>query len=158
MNERIRSRPSRADRPALSLGRYVRADATAITIAIAAVLLVGIIVLAGPARIGHLSVTNASEYDINIELTSGQSGTWLPFAVVGQRSTREFQDVLDQGDTWVFAVSAQGRTGGEITVSRTDLEAAGWKFTVPDSAIERIRQDGAPPSPCFAAQCPPSSR
>jgi hypothetical protein len=157
MNERTRSRPSRADRPARSLGRYVRADAAAIIIAIAAVLVVGLIVLAEPGRVGQLSVTNASEYDIGIEITSGEGGTWLPFAVIGQRSTREFQDVLDQGNTWVFSFRSQGRDGGEMTMSRADLAAAGWKITVPDTAIEQFRQDGAPPSPCFAADCPPSS-
>ena len=157
MNERTRARLSRADRPAPSIGRYVRADAAAILIAIASVLVVGLIVLAEPARVGQLTVTNPSEYDVAIELTSGESGTWLPFAVVGQRSTRQFQDVLDQGDTWVFAFRSQGRDGGEITLSRADLAAAGWNVTVPDAAIQQFRQDGAPPSPCFAADCPPSS-
>ena len=156
MNERTRSRPSRADRPALSFGRFVRADAVAIIIAIGSVLLVGTIVLADPARVSHLTVTNASEYDVNIKLTSGEGGNWLPFAVVGQRSIREFQDVLDQGDTWVFAFTPQGRGGGEITISRADLSAAGWKVAVPESVIERFRTMGAPPSPCFAADCPPS--
>ena len=156
MNERTRARP-RADRPARSIGRYVRADAVAIIIAIASVLVVGLIVLAEPARISHLTVTNSSEYDVAIELTSGESGTWLPFAVVGQRSTREFQDVLDQGDTWVFAFRSQGRDGGEMTLSRADLAAAGWNVTVPEATVEQVRGDGAPPSPCFAAECPPSS-
>jgi hypothetical protein len=156
MNERTRSRPSRADRPARSIGRYVRADAAAIIIAIASVLVVGVVVLAEPARVDRLTITNPSEYDISVDMTSGESGTWLPFAVVGQRSTRDYQQVLDQGDSWVFAFRSQGRDGGEVTVTRADLAAAGWKLTVPDSAIDRFRQDGAPASPCFATDCPAS--
>ena len=109
MNERTRSRPSRADRPG-SVDRPLRASRRRRHHHRhrAPCCVVGLIVLAEPARVGHLTVTNSSEYDVGIELTSGESGTWLPFAVVGQRSTREFQDVLDQGDTWVFALPLPG--------------------------------------------------
>src|SRR5712671_6945868 len=102
MNERTRSRPSRADRPARSFGRYVRADGLAIVIAIASVLLIGIVLLNGPARVDQVTVANPTDYEVSIQLASSTDGAWLPFAIVGLRSTREFSDVIDQGDTWVF--------------------------------------------------------
>src|SRR3954451_24950913 len=87
MNERTRSRPSRADRPARPFGRIVRADAVAIVIAIVGVMAVGIVLLSGPARIGHLTVENPTDYDLSIQLAPSTNAPWLPFAVVGQRST-----------------------------------------------------------------------
>ena len=57
MNERTRSRPSRADRPARSFGRYRasrrRRHRHRHRLR---VLVVGIVLLSGPARVGHLTV------------------------------------------------------------------------------------------------------
>jgi hypothetical protein len=153
MNERTRSRPSRADRPARPFGRIVRADAVAIVIAIVGVMAVGIVLLSGPARIGHLTVENPTDYDLSIQLAPSTNGPWLPFAVVGQRSTREFQDVTDQGDAWVFHFRAQGRDAGDLTVTKADLEAAGRHVTVPAAVVTRLQQLGTPASPCTGAAC-----
>ena len=154
MNERTRSRPSRADRPARPFGRFVRSDAVAIVIAIAAVLVVGIVLLAGPARVDRLTVANPTDYDLSIRLAPSTDGAWLPFAVMGASSTRQFRDVVDQGDTWVFHFRAQGRDAGDLTISRADLKASGWQVTIPDSVVTRLRQLGVPTSPCVSADCP----
>ncbi len=158
MNERTRARPSRADRPARSIGRYVRSDAVAIIIAIASVLVVGLVVLAGPGprRATSRSPTPASTTSPSSS-PPARAGRGSRSPSSGQRSTRQFQDVLDQGDTWVFAFRSQGHDGGEITLSRAELAAAGWNSPSPTRVIEQFRQHGAPPSPCIAADCPPSS-
>jgi hypothetical protein len=153
MNERTRSRPSRADRPARTLGRYVRLDALAIVIAIAAVLIVGIFLLDGPARVKHLTVDNPTDYDVSIQLASSPDGAWLPFAVLGLHATREFHDVVDQGDTWVFRFRAQGQDAGDLTISRDDLAAAGWQVTVPANVTTQLQQLGVPTSPCVSTDC-----
>ena len=154
MNERTRSRPSRADRPARSIGRILRADAVAIVIAIASVLVVGVVLLDGPARISRLTVANPTDYDVSIQLAPGADGAWLPLAVLGQRSTREVRDVIDQGDSWVFRFRAQGQDGGDLTISRAELAAAGWQVTVPATVTSRLQALGVPPSPCVSASCP----
>jgi hypothetical protein len=154
MNERTRSRPSRADRPARPFGRYVRADGLVIVIAIASVLLIGIVVLSGPARVDHVTVANPTDYDVSIQLASSTDGARMPFAVVGLRSTREFSDVIDQGDTWVFRFRAQGQDAGALTVTRADLQAAGWQVTVPASVATQLQSLGIPASPCVSADCP----
>ena len=81
MNERTRSRPSRADRPARPFGLIVRAEAVAIVIAIVGVMVVGIVLLSGPARVGHLTVDNPTDYDLSIQLGPSTNGAWLPFAI-----------------------------------------------------------------------------
>jgi hypothetical protein len=154
MNERTRSRPSRADRPARSFGRYVRADAVAIIIAIASVLVIGVVLLDGPARIDHLAIANPTDYDLTIQLAPDANSAWLPFAVIGQRTTREFHDVLDQGDSWQFRFRAQGEGAGAVTVSRSQLAADGWQLTVPESVVAQLQQLGVPSSPCTSADCP----
>jgi hypothetical protein len=154
MNERTRSRPSRADRPAQPIGRYLRADALAIVIAIAAVLVIGVFLLDGPARISRLTVANPTDYDVSVELAPTTDGGWLPLAVLGQRSTRDLRDVIDQGDTWVFHFRAQGQDAGDVTIARGDLAAAGWKVTVPASVTTQLQALGVPSSPCVSAGCP----
>jgi hypothetical protein len=153
MNERTRSRPSRADRPARPFGRIVRADAVAIVAAIIGVMVIGIVLLSGPARVGHLTVDNPTDYDVSIQLAPSANGPWLPFAVVGLRSTRDFQDVLDQGDSWVLRFHAQGQDAGDVTLTKADLQAADWHLTVPDTVVQRLQQLGVPTSPCISTDC-----
>jgi hypothetical protein len=153
MNERTRSRPSRADRPARSFGRLVRADAIAIVLATASVLVVGLVLLDGPARVDRVTINNPTDYDLTIQLSSGPDRAWLPLAVIGLRSTQEFHDVLDQGDSWVFGFRAQGRDGGDITVTRAQLEADGWQLTVPEDVVTQLQLLGAPKSPCVSTDC-----
>ncbi len=62
-------------------------------------------------------------------------------------STTSAADVIDQGPTWRFPFRAQGRDGGELRISRADLEQAGWSIGVPTPVIDRLRQQGAPPTP-----------
>jgi hypothetical protein len=131
----------------------VGADAVAIVIAIVGVMVVGIVLLSGPARVGHLTVDNPTDYDLSIQLAPSTNGAWLPFAVVGQRSTREFQDVTDQGDTWVFHFRAQGQDGGDLMLTKADLQAAGWHITVPATVVTQLQQLGTPASPCTDADC-----
>lgn len=153
MNERTRSRPSRADRPARTFGQYFPADAVAIVIAIAAVLIVGVVLLQGPARVSRVTIDNPTDYEVSIQLAPSTDGAWLPLAVLGLHATREFHDVVDQGDTWVFRFRAQGQDAGDLTISRGDLAAAGWQITVPASVTTRLQQLGVPTSPCTSTDC-----
>jgi len=114
---------------------------------------VGIVLLDGPPRVDHLTINNPTDYDLTIQLAPGPDRAWLPFAVIGLRSTREFHDVLDQGDSWEFRFHAQGQDGGNVTVTRAKLEADGWQLTVPDAVVTQLQLLGAPRSPCVSADC-----
>jgi hypothetical protein len=153
MSERTRSRLSRADRPARTIGSRLRADAVAIVIAISAVIAVGLLLLNEPARVDTITFSNASNYDVGIDVSSGDQRSWLPVAVVDVGTTRAYSDVLDQGDTWVFRFRAQGVDGGEVTIARDELAASGWKVAVPNDVIERLQAAGAPASACLSAAC-----
>jgi hypothetical protein len=153
MTERTRSRLSRADRPARSFGSYLRPDFVAIGLAVVAVMVIGLVILQEPARVGSLTLSNPSQYDVVVDVTSKDRASWLPLAVVDVGTTREYQEVLDQGDTWVFRFRAQGADGGETAVSRKDLVAAGWKYTIPNDVIQRLQAAGAPAGACLSATC-----
>src|SRR2546430_11210638 len=112
MTERTRSRLSRADRPARSF-RQLKSDTIAIAVAVIVVMLVGLIVLDGPSRVGRLTLANPSEFDIVVDVSSGDGVRWLPLAVLERGATRDYAGVLDQGSTWTFRFRAQGRDSGE---------------------------------------------
>ncbi len=49
-------------------------------------------------------------------------------------------EVIDQGDVWVFRFDSQGESGGELRLSRTELEAAGWRVSIPAEVGARLAQ------------------
>jgi hypothetical protein len=153
MTERTRSRLSRADRPARSFGSYVRPDLVAIALGVVAVLVFGLITLREPARVSTLTLSNPSSYDVTVDVSSKDGHSWLPLAVLDIGATRDYSEVLDQGDTWVFRFRAQGVDGGQAEVTRHDLAAAGWKYVVPNDVIQRIQAAGAPDAACVTSAC-----
>lgn len=103
------------------------------------------IVFRDPSSVERVRFDNPSGYDINVEIADGQSS--LPLGVAGQHCTAEFHDVLDPGDTWIVRFATQGRDGGEISVSRAQLERDAWTLRVPDEVIGHFTDAGTPPAP-----------
>lgn len=107
----------------------------------------GPLLLRGPTFVDKLSIVNPSEYDIHVEASGNERQGWTSVTTADRDSTTDALDVIDQGALWVFRFSAQGRQGGELRITRTDLDQAGWSIQIPGSVIERVRQLGASPSP-----------
>ncbi len=92
------------------------------------VLLVAVFVLlmqlvAGPATVDHIAISNRSDLELEVSIhPSGDPGS-LPVAAMEARSTTTVDDVLDQGDEWVFrgehAVGASASCGSHVAISRT---------------------------------------
>jgi hypothetical protein len=122
-------------------------DLAAILVSSVLALSIGSYVVRGPALVEVVSVTNPSEYDISVQVSGGGSDGWMAVATASRRSTTATVDVIDQGEVWVFRFSAQGREGGELRVTVSDLEQAGWTVTVPDEVTQHLREVGAPPPP-----------
>jgi hypothetical protein len=55
--------------------------------------------------------------------------------------------VVDQGEVWLFRFDSQGKTGGELRLNRSELEASGWRIAIPDEVGTRLADAGAPPTP-----------
>lgn len=122
-------------------------DFTAVLVAALVALGVGSIVLRGPAFVDEVSITNSSEYDIGVQVGGADRDGWMAVTTASSRSTTTTRDVIDQGEVWVFRFRAQGREGGEVRVTRRELELADWTLEVPDDVIQHLRDLGAPPSP-----------
>ena len=101
----------------------------------------------GPKTVARITFENPTAYALDIEVSSGTAGGWTSAGSVRQRSSAEVSEVIDQGDVWVFRFDSQGETGGELQFSRTELEASGWRVSIPTEVGARLAQTGAPPSP-----------
>lgn len=99
-----------------------------------------------PSRVAELRVDNPTAFEIGIEVRGSGRG-WMPVSWVGPGATRQVEAVIDQGETWTFRFSGQGRAAGELTMTRAELDAGGWRLTVPDRAGAMLAASGAPPSP-----------
>ena len=101
----------------------------------------------GPKTVARITFENPTAYALDIEVSSGSAGGWTSAGSVRQKSTAEVAEVIDQGDVWVFRFDSQGASGGELRLSRTELEASGWRVSIPAEVGARLAGAGAPPNP-----------
>jgi hypothetical protein len=121
---------------------------TGVVIVAAAVLLTLLVDLSGrPKTVPHITFENPTAYALDIEVSPGTGTGWTSAGSVAQHATADVQEVVDQGDEWLFRFDSQGETGGQLRLSRTELEAAGWRVTIPPEVGQRLADAGAPPTP-----------
>ena len=96
-----------------------------------------------PSFAPPITVDNSTRYDISIQVTDGQHG-WMPVGTVHSGTSPSLAQVLDQGDPWIFRFSSQGEDGGELRLSRSQLEANQWQVNIPASVGAELRANGAP--------------
>lgn len=113
--------------------------------AVGAIILLRFLVplLEGPSRT-DLHVENRTDYDISIAASSPDRALWTPLGTVDAGEKTDFEGVIDQGDEWVFRFTTQGHDGGEVEMSRHDLEADDGKLVIPASVGATLRDDGVP--------------
>lgn len=127
------------------LGLGLAAALFAVGAVVAVTYLVGL--SAGPATIHRIVFENPTRYALDIEVSSGPGEGWTSAGSVRQKSTTEVREVIDQGDVWLFRFDSQGASGGELRLSRTELETSGWRVPIPAEVGDRLAGAGAPPTP-----------
>ena len=138
----VNLRSSRSSRPALRLldGPLVAVSA----------LLLGVLatfaLTRAPDRVGQVTVTNPTDYEVLVEVQQTDGG-WMPLSLVAPRGQMVERSVLDPGPTWVLRFSGQGRGAGDLTLDRSALAASDWHLEVPSDAAAELRRAGAPPTP-----------
>ncbi len=148
MSPRTTSRQARDEHSSPpGLRRLLRSDVVVGVVAAVVVLVAAIVLLDEPDRVARLTITNRSEYEVDVSVASAGHRSWLLLPGVAVNGTSEYHDVLDQGRTWVFAFRAQGHEGGEVSMSRSDLARSNWTIEIPAAVIDRLRTAGAPPHP-----------
>jgi hypothetical protein len=103
--------------------------------------------LGGPSFVRKITISNSSEFDVTVAVSSDHEQERMPLATVSHRSSVEVEDVIDQGSVWIFHFSADGREGGEVQIGRDELKRDGWRVEIPASVATRLRAEGALPPP-----------
>jgi hypothetical protein len=100
----------------------------------------------GPVFVDRVSIRNPTPYTLDVQVTGADRDGWLPLGPVSPGGRLNLRDVVDKGDRWVVHVSSAGIDGGEVAVSRGELERGGWVITIPNAATSRLAANGATPS------------
>ena len=130
----------------LQLRSIVGSDWFAIIAVCVLGLLVGTLVLDKPERV-DIEISNPTAFALSIEVTDIEREGWQPTARLGPGATRTIEDIIDQGGIWVFRFFGQGRDGGELEVTRHDLERADWHLDIPAAIGDLLAAQGALPTP-----------
>ena len=145
MNPPTVVRPETSKRAHHHVGIAVAAVVVGLAVAIGLTSLVEL--SSGPKTVSRITFENPTAYALDIEVSPGTGSGWTSAGSVRQKSTAEVNEVIDQGDVWLFRFDSQGASGGELRLSRTELEASGWRITIPAEVGDRLAGAGAPPTP-----------
>lgn len=99
-----------------------------------------------PPRVDRITIVNPTGYDLDVDVAGPERASWLPVAIVEARSERVAEEVIDQGQMWVFRFRHWGDPVGELSLARAELEVAGWRVEVPGEVEERLQGLQRPPS------------
>jgi len=97
--------------------------------------------------IDHVTIRNDSGYDLDVDATGVAHDGWTPVGIALAHAATEVRDVVDHGDVWIFRFRGQARDGGEVRVTRAELEAGDWTVAVPAAVADRIGSAGGVPNP-----------
>lgn len=123
----------------------MKAQRTLVALLVCVWLLGACAAVGGTRYVERLTLDNPSEYGFSVDVSDGRSG-WLSLGEVKRESEDVIEEVIDMGKVWVFRFSFHGRFEEQITIDRTKLRAEGWRVSVPETLIGRLRASGEPPS------------
>jgi len=97
-----------------------------------------------PAFVERITMENPTPY--NLQVVVGAPGEEaLDLGTVPREGSRTFEQVPDQGQSWVFGISFGGQDVGEVVVQRQQLETD-WRVTIPAGIGQELDRAGYPPS------------
>src|SRR4051812_31268201 len=100
-------------------------------VAAAGIVLVLVATSGGPKFMSRVTVVNPTAYDLDVDVAGAAGDGWTGVGTVERTGTETFQDVVDQGDTWILRFSYAGKAAGEVRTSSQDLARAHWRIEVP---------------------------
>jgi hypothetical protein len=96
-----------------------------------------------PVENVSVTIDNPGEWRTEVSVRSASSPAWTGLGSVGRGTQIEFQQVPDQGSTWIVRFSYAGQSE-EIELDRDALRDAQWTVQVPDSLTQRLAEAGIP--------------
>jgi hypothetical protein len=137
---------SRGGEPGPLLRRLRPVHVIVVVAALAAVLPLSRL-LATPPFVERITFVNPTAYDLTVEVAGRERDRWMAVATLRRRAATETGKIFDVGDVWVFRFAGQGEDGGELRLTRPELEQSGWRVEVPVWVADQIEAQGAPPPP-----------
>ncbi len=113
----------------------------------ACALVIGGAACSGVSFVDGVTIVNDTEYSANIDVASKAGDGWLLVTSVEPQSTTVVEEVIDQGEKWIFRFDYVGRYDQEVEISRRELEQNGWTIEVPQSFEQRLRELKVSPPP-----------
>jgi hypothetical protein len=99
--------------------------------------------LAGPSFVETITFVNPTAYGVDVAVTDEDRTGWLPLGEAEERASTEYEEVLDPGQVWIVRF-ADGE-GGELRITRPQLERSGWHVRIPAAMEARLRPTWGPP-------------
>jgi hypothetical protein len=99
------------------------------------------------AFVDEVTIVNDTVYSANVDVTGKTRDGWLLLISVEPQSTTTVEEVIDQGEVWVFRFDYVGKHEEEVEISRRELERGEWTIEVPQSFEQRLRDLNVPPPP-----------
>ena len=112
----------------------------------------GIVILAlvscsDVAHVERITFVNAGDFPARVDVTDENRSGWLGIGIVPSNQETSFDEVIDQGETWVFRFDYAAKHQEEIELSRSDLERNRWTVEVPAEFEATLRELGVSPVP-----------
>ncbi len=98
----------------------------------------------------RVHVQNDSPYAIDLSVATPARDGWTPVGTAQPGRITTFEDVYDQGGTWIFRFELLSQRS-EVTMTRADLRRANWNIKVPAQLVDKLRAIGVPPSPVHSS-------
>jgi hypothetical protein len=90
-----------------------------------------------PAVVDRMTIDNPTADDVSVYVAGRHRDGWMAVGIVQHETTYTFEQVIDQGDVWIFRFAGPGERG-ELQITRRQLESDQWRVRVPPRAGEGV--------------------
>jgi hypothetical protein len=98
------------------------------------------------SQVERIVLINPTEYDLLVDVRSADEASWLGLGIAKRKAETVRQEVIDQGETWVFRFSYVGEKLAEDRISRSDLVGNRWRYEIPERFGQILKEKGYAPS------------
>lgn len=100
----------------------------------------------GVSHVERVVLVNPTQYDLLVDVRSADEASWLGLGIAHRTAETAAQQVIDQGETWVFRFSYAGEEFGEERISRSNLVQNRWRYEIPERYGQILKDKGYAPS------------
>lgn len=96
--------------------------------------------------IERIVIVNSTDYNVVVDVTGADDDAWLGLGIAHRNTETAKEQVIDQGETWIFRFSYAGEDLGEERISRSDLVRNKWRYQIPERVGQTLKEKGYAPS------------